>query len=237
MRKDMSKVLIERPRTQSNARSRKWGLKIKFVEDSDYENIITYTSSSRRRQYGWNAKESTDVLSPLRGYLRSRVGDLWDDVYSDICENMDRRSTVGAHIFTHLWQYVERNTLMVGDAVHYYGYRGTFPVHDWYIHPLTGILCYDEYTRRYQRPDKPVTSIPIESPTVNGLWGKSYQKLEGIWYYTEWRKVERYESYWASAWRYGRNPWQTKWDVTDLYKQQLNKKELKILGLKNDTGM
>jgi hypothetical protein len=70
---------------------------------------IHLQATQRRRQYGYDHKNSTDVLGPLRDYLKSKFGQPWDDVYSEMCEHMDRRSTVGAHIFTHLGDYVDTN--------------------------------------------------------------------------------------------------------------------------------
>lgn len=232
MRYDMAKVLIEQARTQSSNRSRKWAKKYKYVPDCDYEDEITRVHGSRRWQYGYDYKQSTDVLGPLKGYLRSKVGQPWDEVYSEICKYMDRRSTVGAHIFTHLWQYVDKNC-WIGEKtgkVYTDGDRGTAEPSDYYVHPWTGLLCESECLKNRRRwhwdkKKNPVLLVQIEN-------GKAYEWIKGFWYYTEYTMVTLYTTvpYWRGSTRTYRQSYEEK--VYQL-KRQLGKKELKQLGLSN----
>ena len=231
MRYDMAKVLIENARTQSSAKSRKWAKRYKYVPDYDYEDEITRVHGSRRWQYGYDYKQSTDVLGPLKGYLLSKVGQCWNDTYSEICANLDRRSVTGAHVFTHLWDYVERNCYIASKGRikvlgHDYGPRW------FYVHPKTGILCDSKnegWTRygRWSRKKKkiPVTKVDLEE-------GKTaYEWINGVWYYTESSHVTLYKERWS---------FMLQKKVLDPYvesvrylKRQLGKKELKKLGLSN----
>ena len=53
---------------------------------------------SRGRQYGWNAKEFSDLINPLKRYLRSCIGRPWNKVHSELSQKLDRRSISGSHI-------------------------------------------------------------------------------------------------------------------------------------------
>ena len=54
---------------------------------------------SGRKTFGEN-------LNPLARYLERAVGRNWDAVYSELSKKMDRRGTVGGHIYQHLWYFV-----------------------------------------------------------------------------------------------------------------------------------
>src|ERR1700721_3757306 len=72
MRIDMNKVVVERERGGSTRRNRKWGKRLPFVPDADYEDQPKFVSSGRRRQYGSDCKWFTDVLGPLEGFLHTQ---------------------------------------------------------------------------------------------------------------------------------------------------------------------
>lgn len=231
MRYDMAKVLIEDARTCSSERSRKWGQRLKYDPDSDYEDQPQRTG--RRRRQGYSNKESTDVLGPLKGYLKSKVGQPWDDVYSEICAQLDRRSVTGNHVFTHLWQYVERNCYIGAKTGTVYTIgRYSNRVGWFYVHPWTGILCDSDndgwLTGRFKPKPKPVTLVQI------GDIGdcKAYEWIQGHWYYTEYSYMTMYEMrpYFQGSPRMYR---QQRVDKVYQFKRQLGKKELKALGLSN----
>jgi hypothetical protein len=79
MRDDMHKVVVERERHGSTRKSRKWGQRLAFIADADYDDQPKFVSSARRRQYGYNHKWFSDVLGPLRRFLHSNVGRPWDN--------------------------------------------------------------------------------------------------------------------------------------------------------------
>ena len=143
MRSDMHKVITERGRYGSSSRSWKTRLRIsanQFDPACGYEDISTRLSSSRGRQYGYDARQLSDKLGPLRRYLRQSVGLLWDDVYSDFCSSIDRRNTVQNHLYFHLQFEVELNTFL--DETGAVCYENGFPVYGWYVHPVSRLLCY-----------------------------------------------------------------------------------------------
>jgi len=84
MRSDMNKVVTESPRYGSRSRSKKTGLRIRRYDPEQEYDFPTRMPSSRLRQYGWDAKEFSDVLGPLRRFLQSRVGRNWNRVYGEL---------------------------------------------------------------------------------------------------------------------------------------------------------
>lgn len=122
MRSDMGKVVITRPRTHSH-----WGYKdvrncrnmiatmlknLKFAHANDddmeeaVETIETGGIESMRSVYVRNhgdTKDFTDLLGPIIGYLHSKVGTHWDEVWSDVCQNLR-----GSHAVEHVREHVEQ---------------------------------------------------------------------------------------------------------------------------------
>ncbi len=99
MREDMKHVIIDRPRTGGaggksiapKGSKRRW-------QRLPVEDHPRTESTARRRLYGWNCKRLNEHLSPLRRWLRSNCGRLWDDVFSEICDRLSvRNATTGAH--------------------------------------------------------------------------------------------------------------------------------------------
>ncbi len=62
-------------------------------------------------------KEQGDYLAPLLNFLESRVGTNWDDTYSILATRTNRNSSVGDHLWLHLWQHVKRETHKVEKAL------------------------------------------------------------------------------------------------------------------------
>lgn len=105
MRADMAKVIVERPRRQG------WSTRAgRQPRDSDLLPSNEGMRAPHVRHYG--GKELNENLAPLLRFLNSRVGQPWDDVYSEICENIRVTNTVQDHIRVHVKQFVETATSM-----------------------------------------------------------------------------------------------------------------------------
>jgi hypothetical protein len=104
----MAKVVTEAPQRGHTSPSRKWGRRLTKAEYALDDHGASRAPTSRRRQYGWNAKEFSDVLGPLRRYLRKQVGRPWDHVWSEMTHTLDNRSPTGQHIFDHIRWEVEQ---------------------------------------------------------------------------------------------------------------------------------
>ena len=143
MRQDMAKVVTEAPRRGHSNRSSKWGRRLTKDEYALDDHGASRAPVSRHRQYGWNAKEFSDSLGPLRGYLRKQVGRPWDKVWSEIATTLDSRSLTGQHIFDHIRWEVELDAWLGDDGRLYHKRRwGTIElVTGLYVHPVTRLLA------------------------------------------------------------------------------------------------
>ena len=103
----------------------------------------THTPKHGTKSFGEN-------LSYLPRFLKANVGRKWNDIYSDICKNFDRRSTVNDHIFQHLFDYfVEAKNVITQGGELYEKTPWGGPVllqrrgnKDLYVGPGDGILKY-----------------------------------------------------------------------------------------------
>lgn len=152
MRSDMAKVVTERPRRGHGNPSKKWGRRLRKNEYDAEDHGPRRAPITRRHQYGWNAKEFSDLLGPLRRYLRKQVGRPWDKVWSEITRHLDSRSLSGQHIFDHIQWEVEQHVWLSSDGSLYHNrWSGLVPVSGLYVHPTTGLLCYTRESWRGYR--------------------------------------------------------------------------------------
>lgn len=153
MRSDMSTVVIERPRARArynyhDHRVRCGKYDIEALDDLPKK-------QGYRRPYIENhgdCKELADLIGPLRRYLVSKVGENWDDIYSEIRENLNPNSTTQIHILSHVFDFVQENTWIGADGEiwtcggnRFRNYTGGAPYHvshgDLYVHPNNRVLC------------------------------------------------------------------------------------------------
>ena len=143
MRRDMAKVVTEAPRCGHGNPSKKWGRRLNKDEYHSDDHGPSRAPISAHRQYGWNAREFSDVLGPLRRYLRKQVGRPWDKIWSEITRTLDSRSLTGQHIFDHIHWEVEQHARLGEDGRLFdsgrYGAKGL--IRSLYVHPVTGLLC------------------------------------------------------------------------------------------------
>jgi hypothetical protein len=178
---------------------------------------------------------------PFDRLLTSRLGRLWDDVYSELCSEFDSRSFAGYrfrdnldwHVYQHCWIGAETGTV-------YSDHRGcvTALSDEHYVHPWTGILCY-AYPVPRDKSEKPVTHYDLKD-------GRSFDKIDGIWYFQENYSI-KHEG-WSEVGK--ADPWlversldrmeingvefiKVRWTENISTKRQLSKKELRNNGLAN----
>jgi hypothetical protein len=144
----MAKVVTERPRRGHKNPSKKLGRRLGRHEYDADDHGPARAPVARRNQYGWNAKEFSDLLGPLRRYLRRQVGRPWDKVWSEITRTLDNRSLSGRHIINHILWDVEQHTRLGGDGRVYSGRWSQLPVRGLYVHPRTRLLCDTRKSRR-----------------------------------------------------------------------------------------
>jgi hypothetical protein len=144
MRKDMAKVIVERPRLGRSAAGLRPG-RTRAVEDDDGEPIRAPRGARTPKAKAQKTKSLNENLNPLRRYLQSQTGRPWNKVYSEISENLKPISTVQQHVRDHLEDFVAIKTRMKAGVVivaqRYGGERALEEdYHRFYVHPRTGLL-------------------------------------------------------------------------------------------------
>lgn len=105
MRKDISKVLTEKPRTNRCKKYKRLCIR-KIRKDTDLENCPT--KISMKKIYTYYEKSFSDLLAPLRGFLfkAARENRNFDSVYSEIKKVLKGNGTLQRHVFQHLYDYL-----------------------------------------------------------------------------------------------------------------------------------
>lgn len=139
MRKDMNKVIVERPRC--GWRTRKLNrMKIK----QDGENQPSRIGIRRQRDTnGTRTKGLNENLAPLKRYLGKQVGRPWNKVYSELRENISPKNTVQMHILEHVYDFVARPAIgKDGNWLwpRHFIWRSGPRKGQLYIHPRDGLL-------------------------------------------------------------------------------------------------
>ena len=241
MRKDISKIIVERPRYNS-----KCVRKGRKVND---ELLPNRQGMRRPHLLGYNQKQLNENLAPLRRFLNSSVGRKWDDVYSEICKNLKITSTVQEHVRGHVTDFVALNISIGKNGklllnTKYRTYEIDSKVYfDLYVDPIDKILknVPDKYKWNKHKYIRPVDK---DHAIVDDL---DFYKIDGIWYTVDWEKVPdaTYITRIIDDVEYKRLVNQSKYDVISklsvysgnwcrVKKIQLNSDELKKYNLKND---
>lgn len=178
MKKFFNKQITERPRAGG-------GIKTPKGEKRKLQKVGDEGPKSEKIRQKWQShyagKEFTDVLGPLYRYFHSEVGNKWDDIYSDICKNLPKKSLQGLHIHGHIEQMVEKNVIIInGVPCHGKGYSYGSPLYGYgryrqfYVNPETGTLCLlkpEPSKKKDKNPD-----LVIKDETTQ------YQRIKDIWY-------------------------------------------------------
>ena len=100
--KDLSKTIIEGGRANSNKYERRHshaeqrGHEKEYLQNikNDPESADDFSIKEKRKVY----KQFSDKLSATYRWMDSKVGQKWDDVYSEIMVKFDTRTTAGRHV-------------------------------------------------------------------------------------------------------------------------------------------
>lgn len=106
MRKDMSKVIVERPRA-TNGDGYKQGKRTQgYQHDPE-------SAPAKEPLRARNARSKTlnENLRPLIRFLRAQVGRPWDKVKSEMAEHIRLTNAVQKHVLDHVRRYVEENVV------------------------------------------------------------------------------------------------------------------------------
>ena len=139
MREDMDKVIVERPRRGGGVQG----------DGRVFRNSRERGSHLGMTQGYAYPKGLNENLAPLKRWLHKQVHRPWDKVYAELCSGIDRRSTVQAHIFQHIDDFVVRQAEFHEGEVwvppRRWGNRLRVPLSgapdvELFVHPVTGIL-------------------------------------------------------------------------------------------------
>ena len=236
MRPDMHKVVVERPRAKS------WCVPQFPRPKRPFDDLPKHQSMKAAHKVH---KSFTDVLGPLKRWLRGQIGRPWNDAYSEACAVIKPDSVVRAHIKTHLLEMVVRHTFLKdGELWCRDGHWSVMEVPiskvtgRWriaYVDPDTGILRAMPLFKRKQPPASPLLdSIRLSEET-------ELKRISGLWFRIQTRKLSpgepgydlltrrvRTERTWP-----GRN---YRPPIICVAKRQLSTKELRRYGLTNDAA-
>jgi hypothetical protein len=135
-----------------------------------------------------HCKEQDWSASPLRRFLRSRVGRKWDDVYSEICERVSHDPGEQRRVLDYLHWEVTLNTIW-RDGVLCYGTAGIcgYEIRDgFYVHPVTGILQY--IPKKSSKQDKK------EPLWYNKAKLQQFVKVNNLWYIAQLGEISNHEN-------------------------------------------
>ncbi|KRA75861.1 hypothetical protein ASD78_07830 [Lysobacter sp. Root667] len=191
MRKDMYKVIVERPR-----RGGRYSKELR--PPSDPEDQPQHESLKFRHR---SRKWLNENLNPLRRYLGRQAGRRWDEVYSELCANIDRRNTVQQHIHEHLEDFVALRVQALDGALHYErGYGGLQRLdRSWapklYVDPVSGLLLINhagiqarrEAKREYARARRAQPEVDVRALDEF----HQLRRIDGIWYEVELAELPR----------------------------------------------
>jgi hypothetical protein len=140
MRRDMDKVIVERPR-----RGRKDKRRPGRDRPLESEDGAPLRARGPRRSKPLKTKSLNENLSPLERYLARQVNRPWDKVWSEISANLKPTSTVQQHVRDHVPDFVAVDTRLEGGRVLVVSKWGVLTPLEraWvklYVDPRTGIL-------------------------------------------------------------------------------------------------
>lgn len=177
MRKDMFKVIVERPRRGGNFRGERRAPAVD--EDSPLRESIRWRHLDRK----W----LNENLRPLERYLQRQVGRPWDKVFSEICAGIDRRNTVQQHIHQHIEDFVAVTVVMIGGTLHVnsrWGEPRTLAAYwapRFYVDPRSGLLRVNAWRETARRAYRQPRAAHAETRRDIGPFLQLH-RLDGLWY-------------------------------------------------------
>ncbi len=159
-------------------------------EDGDLLQTVHLPKSLGMRQKGYGRNYGTksfgENLAPLVRWLKKQVGRPWDRVYGEMKKSCPSTGAVNTHIYTHVWDYVELNVVMLDGKPH--ASNGTGPIESregstykcMYVNPSTGILCKSPtLKRREAQPKDGVDSEFMVCREGVGVWVSKIDPITG----------------------------------------------------------
>lgn len=244
MRKDMSKVIVERPRLGRSMAGKKPGRTMALADDDGEPIRAKGAREPKKREQ--KTKWLNENLSPLKRYLARQVGRPWSKVYSEISENLKPSSTVQQHVRDHLVDFVaikvrrEKGELWADTR-----WGRPMPLsrtsHLYYVHPRTGLLRENEQRVTWKQAERHAKLLAEAelAKRMRAVDAKTQFHLldDGAWWEVKLAKIPPRQAYVDVV----RRAKLSKLSVGTLYdregvyahdKRQLSKAEMKLLKLR-----
>jgi hypothetical protein len=227
----LDKILIERPRYRSCQKAKK----VQGYRKRLYKIMQEAQEDGFLQPYLFKPQKSrilSDNLAPLYRWLHSKVGQPWDNVYSQLCQKLNTKSTISQHVLQHLWDCVEPHAEIINGVV-YAKHKLNYPLTSnrsrltFYVHPETQIFCLAPQRQ------KPQPEAQDDVVIVNRY--QQYRRLDGIWYLVSFKDVLYYPKNqdkdilhniildtWTAREIYGK-------PISAIHKRHATKKEIKAL--------
>lgn len=222
MRKDFKKLLCEEPRRKGwqtkNKKSlnKRKGYKKRYQwgTKGDYDEWSLPRIEPMCGKRGRGDKDFGEHLQPLVRYLRTNVGRKWDDIFSEIRQQCPNDNAVNAHIYQHLWGYVERKPYYIDGVPHrnpgdWFG--SPYPISDhgrdntFYV-DMNGILRRAPRRESYRQRQRRADEKRQKNSDVRELDGVYYVRKNGVWFETKLvplpkphKRIETKESRWRGT--------------------------------------
>lgn len=185
MRRDMERVIITPARHKSyvGPKNKKYGKSLRYDPEDDFSSEPKRVSAGRK-QYSFASKDFSDLLGPLRRFLKKNVGRPWNKVWSEVCEQTDHRSVVGNHFRDHVKMEVEFEIEMVDGKPHATGtslWRSGPHYTGFWVHPKTGILMYTKHRPHSKGWARAKALEELEWRVVISPL-KEFRKHKGLWF-------------------------------------------------------
>lgn len=230
----LSEITIERPRggMRRSLRKVKGARKQldRLTEVATEDGLLSPYLIKPRGKTKW----LSDHLGPLRRFLKSHVGQPWDDVYSKLCRRLKTNTMAGQHVLSHVWDFVELHTEIMDGVLYHKPRWGSFQPLDYrcyrdkfYVHPETRILCeVEKKPRKRQRQRPPSDRVVIDAY-------HEYQQLNELWYLISYEDFPPFPVMTVRDVLRGEIPRQTRYgNINTRYavkKKQCNKKEIRFI--------
>jgi len=172
MRADMDKVIVERPRFGSRAKSRKKGYR-KYVASTPVDEL-----PNREPMLGrWHGmeKQLNEHLGPMKRFLTSNVGRPWEKVHQELCEHISFANAVQSHVLDHIYDFVQQHVTVISSShvqpqVNSWWHRGRLRPGEMYICPATRLLKVVKRPRQQTQISQFVESQHVRFLKRDDVW-------------------------------------------------------------------
>lgn len=142
----------------------------------EFADDLPVRESMRQPYLGNRKNDSGKVYNVLKHFLRGRVGQCWDAVYSELCRGLRRDHELDAYAREWVNSWVLRNVRIDEDGEPRELPQDCRLWNDFYVHPENGTLQFAGTPSRPKSQRKPI----VETRTAGGV--VLYAKDRGIWY-------------------------------------------------------